>query len=275
MTYAFDFLEVEMRPGKPRQTGLTIVRDRMRGLGEQREFLQTYGAFVDYVKISNMAPRLYPESFLLDKIRLYQSFDVVPFFGGILFENALAQGKADELASYLSAINAPAIEISNNILDLSADALADHIRAYTARGLQVFAEWGEKYPEKLLDPRKAEREIRVWHEAGASHVILERSEIDLLLAASSGEGGVGVLDDLQRSVGAGVLIFEVETQAQMVALLQGLGRDVNLGPNIDFELIRWLEPSRLGISREMGHRTIETYGGAAQVRSRLPDSSET
>ncbi len=275
MKYAFDFLDVDLRPAKPRSAGLTIVRDRMRGLGEQREFLETYGAFVDFVKISNFAPRIYPEAFLLKKIDMYQQFDVTPFFGGILFENAVAQGKADQLAAYLAAINAPAIELSNNIINLTAADLARHISAYSQHGILVFAEWGAKYPNEPLDPGVATTEMAIWRDAGARHIILERSEIDLLLSPEIVEQGVGVLAGLQRNLGPDTLIFEAETQPQILSLLQGIGRDVNLGPNIDFELIKWLEPSRLGISREMGHRTIENHAGAAGVRSRLPGSSET
>lgn len=269
MKYAFDFLYADLRPGKPRKTGLTCVRDRMRGLGEQREFLETYAQFVDFAKISNFAPRLYSEEFLLEKLRLYQQFDVLPFFGGILFENAVAQGKEMELAAYLRDIGAPAIEISNNILDLGRQQMAEHIEAYAKSGVTVFVEWGVKYPTNPMDPAKAIKDIAPWTEAGAKYVILERSEIDQLLMPDVGAAGIARMNELNTLVGPEVLIFEAESQDQAVALMKGIGRDVNLGPNIDFELVKWLEPSRLGISREMGHVTIEDAAGRDGVRSWL------
>ncbi|MBT8155591.1 phosphosulfolactate synthase [Epibacterium ulvae] len=269
MKYAFDFLQLDQRPSKPRKTGLTAVRDRMRGLGEQREFLETYAQFVDFAKISNFAPRLYSETFLVEKLKLYQEYNLLPFFGGILFENAVAQGKADELAAYLRDIGAPAIEISNNILDLGSAEMASHIASYSDVGIMVFVEWGEKYPTAPMDPKRAAEDIALWTDAGATYVILERSEIDQLLMPDVKPDGIERMRDLAKLVGSDVLIFEAESQAQAVALIRGLGRDVNLGPNIDFELVKWLEPSRLGISREMGHLTIEGAAGRDGVRSRL------
>ncbi|MEM7443242.1 MAG: phosphosulfolactate synthase [Pseudomonadota bacterium] len=272
MKYAFDFLEVDLRPQKPRQHGLTIVRDRMRGLGEQQEFLETYARFVDFVKISNLAPRLYPEDFLRQKLDLYAGHKVPVFFGGILFENAVAQGKADRLVAYLKKLGAPAIEISNNIIALSVGDMAAHIKTFAGGGLTVFAEWGKKYPDAPMEPTVAASEIAQWIDAGASYVILERAEIDLLLGSEDSTDGLQRIRELSELVGYDRLILEAESQDQIVALLRGLGRDVNLGPNIDFELIKWLEPSRLGISREMGHRTIERAAGRVGVRSRLPEA---
>ncbi|MEQ9329557.1 MAG: phosphosulfolactate synthase [Rhodospirillales bacterium] len=269
MKYAFDFLDVDMRAGKPRTTGLTIVRDRMRGLGEQREFLETYAQFVDFVKISNFAPRLYAETFLRSKIDLYSQFEVPAMFGGILFENAFAQGKVDRLRDYLVDIAAPAVEISNNIIDIDTREMARHIREFAGAGLTVFAEWGKKYPDTPLDPEQAANEIGPCIEAGAAFVIIERAEIDLLVGGDAPSDGIERLVRLHDLVGSKFLIFEAEFQAQMVALLRALGRNVNLGPNIDFEIVKWLEPSRLGISREMGHRTIEGSIGVGKVRSSI------
>lgn len=118
MKYGLDFLDVPMRPGKPRTPGLTIVRDRIRGLGEQREFLETYGRFVNYAKFSNISARFYPESLLLEKLRLYEVYDVKPFLGGLCYENSVAQGKLDRFFDYIREIRVPAIEISENIVDL-------------------------------------------------------------------------------------------------------------------------------------------------------------
>lgn len=266
---AFDFLDVDLRPSKPRRSGLTIVRDRMRSLGEQQDFLETYAPFVDYVKISNMAPRLYPETFLKRKLELYQSHNVTPFFGGIMFENALAQGKRDAFFDYLGTLGNPAIELSDNIIDLDEDKLMSAIAQATGQGLMVFVEWGEKYTKKMFDPEVAAQQIKSSLDAGAAYVIFERAELDQIFSAPDFPAGLTLLENLAKAVGPQNLIFEAETQEQLIGLLRHFGRDVNLGPNIDFELVKWLEPSRLGISREMGHTTIEAAIGQGSVRSRL------
>lgn len=264
---AFDFLDVPLRPGKPRKSGLTIVRDRMRGLGEQREFLETYAGFVDFVKISNMAPRLYPLAFLREKLALYSDHGVVPFFGGILFENAYVQGKVTRLFDYLLEIGAPALEISDNIIAIDEAEIGAHIREASERDLTVFVEWGEKYPTALFDLVRARTEILGRLEAGAAFAILERAELDQVFDAADPAPGIAQLQALTAAVGPEQLVFEVETRRQMVGVLEAIGLDANLGPNIDFEEVKWLEPSRLGISREMGHQTIEKTTGVGGVRS--------
>lgn len=270
MKYAFEFLDVEIRPGKPRASGLTIVRDRMRGLRDQTDFLETYAPFVDFVKISNITPRFYPESLLVDKLALYRKHDVCPFFGGILFENAVAQGKLEAFYAYLPEIGITTAEISDNIVDLSRQELLASVRRCTDMGIRVFVEWGDKYAQTPLDVDRAEAEIIESLEAGASHVVLERGEIDVLLAEASGPAGIEKLHTLSERVGTDRLILEVETEAQVLAMLRLFGGGVNLGPNIDFELVKWLEPSRAGVSREIGHLTIENQTGPEGVRTRVP-----
>lgn len=106
-------------------------------LNEQSTFLTTYAPFVDFAKISNLSPHLYPEAFLREKLALYIAYDVTPLFGGILFENAVAQGKANQLVAYLRDLSAPAIEISNNILDLSTKEMVRHVQNYSETGITM------------------------------------------------------------------------------------------------------------------------------------------
>lgn len=270
MKYALDFLDVDIRPGKPRSNGLTIVRDRVRGLAEQQSFLETYAPFVDFAKISNLSPRFYPEELIFRKIALYRDFDVQPFFGGIVFENAYAQDRLEAFYDYLPGSGVTAIELSDNIVSMPQVDMLCAIERCCALDITVFVEWGEKYPTYPLDPDKAETEIRARLASGASKIVIERAEIDLLC---SNDAEAWRLDQLIAQDFSPQIILEVESQPQMVWAIQRYGPDVNLGPNIDFELVKWLEPARAGVGRDVGHRTIENKAGSGGVHSRLEPST--
>src|SRR3990167_4054921 len=100
MKQAMDFLSVIERAGKPRKNGLTLVRDPGFGLQLLRAHLETAAPFIDYAKVRNITPRLFPESLLIDKIALYREHDIEMFFGGIMFEAAYLEEKVDEAIGY-------------------------------------------------------------------------------------------------------------------------------------------------------------------------------
>lgn len=245
----------------------------MRPLAAQQGFIETYAPFVDFVKISNIAPRFYSEDFLIAKIGKYREYGIESFLGGILLENALAQDKAELFFDYLPLTGIRALEISDNIIDLPKERLLELIRHCSSIGLTVFVEWGEKYPQAVFDPARAADEINLRIEAGASWIIVEQAEISLLLSTEPSKAPQR-LGELKSRLKKDRLIYEAEGQNQLVQLLRSFGGDINLGPNIDYELVGWLEQSRVGATREVGHRTIENEAGADGVRSRLAADKE-
>ena len=84
--YAYDFLELDEGIPKPRKTGLTFVRDPGMGLKEQELYLESSAQFLDYAKFRNVTPRLFPEELILEKIKLYNKFDVNVMSGGMFFQ---------------------------------------------------------------------------------------------------------------------------------------------------------------------------------------------
>ena len=263
---ALPFLEIPHRGGKPRDIGLTIVRDRMRPLRQQADFLDTYAAFVDYAKFSNISACLYPESFLQAKIDLYLAHRVRPMFGGLVYENAAAQGKLDEFVDYVGSRNA-AVEISNNILDVGIEERLAIIERLRAVGVEVLCEVGEKYPTTPFDVIEMAREIERFTEAGVALVILERGEIDVVLGEKGDAPTTERLSELFERIDQRKLLAEVETKQHILYMIKTFGPEVNLGPNIDWELVPWLEPSRLGIGREIGHTTIAKAAGDMNTRT--------
>ena len=265
---AMPFLGVKPRPGKPRSTGLTIVRDQIRPLEEQRQFLETCAPFVDYAKLSNISAALYPETFIDAKLALYRSQNVTPLFGGIFFENAYVQGKVDDFITYVAKKQA-AVEISDNVADIPLSDRLDVIDRLRRLDLDVICEVGAKYPNKPFDLETMAVEIERLCDAGINFVVLERGEIDAVLGPDGQAPTAHRLRELIDRVGKERIMPEVETKAHMVHMIKQFGSDVNLGPNVDWELVRWLEPARHGIGRDIGHTTIADAAGAKNIRSGL------
>ena len=262
---ALSFLGVNPRQGKPRTTGLTIVRDQIRPLEEQRHFLETYAPFVDYAKLSNISAALYPETFIDAKMELYRAHDVTPFLGGIVFENAYVRDKVDEFVAYVTEKKV-AVEISDNVANIPASDRLAVIDRLHASGLDVICEVGAKYPTGPFDLDALAAEIEQLCDAGIRLVVLERAEIDMVLGPDGQAPTAHLLAELVVRVGKHRLMPEVETKAHMIHMIKHFGSDVNLGPNVDWELIRWLEPARHGIGRDIGHTTIAAIVGEKNVR---------
>ncbi|MGI9452585.1 MAG: phosphosulfolactate synthase [Geminicoccaceae bacterium] len=263
---ALPFLGVTPRQGKPRATGLTIVRDQIRPLEEQRQFLETYAPFIDYAKLSNISAALYPETFIDAKIALYRTHDVTPLFGGIVFENAYVRDKLDEFVAYI-AEREVAVEISDNVARIPAlDRLAIIERLQRVR-VEIICEVGAKYPTKPFDVEALALEIEQLCAAGIKLVVLERGEIDMVLGPDGQASTAHLLAELIARVGKDRIMPEVETKEHMVHMIKHFGSDINLGPNVDWELVRWLEPARHGIGRDIGHTTIAAAAGDKDVRS--------
>jgi phosphosulfolactate synthase len=265
MVLALPFLGVKPRQGKPRTTGLTIVRDQIRPLEEQRQFLETYAPFVDYAKLSNISAALYSETLIDAKMELYRAHDVTPLFGGIVFENAYVQDKVDEFVAYVAGREA-AVEISDNVANIPASDRRAAIDQLHAAGLEVICEVGAKYPTRPFDLDALALEMEELCALGIRLVVLERAEIDMVLGPDGQAPTAHLLTDLVARVGKHRIIPEVETKAHMIHMIRHFGCDVNLGPNVDWELVRWLEPARHGIGRDIGHTTIAAVAGENNVR---------
>lgn len=64
---------------------------------------------------------------------------------------------------------------------------------------------------------------------------------------------VQLLLDLIKRVGLEKIVFEAESVAHQVWLFKTFGPDVNMGPNIDMDLVIKFEPTRRTLSREGGY----------------------
>src|SRR5665213_1657524 len=128
MKYAMDFIELPQRSEKPRNLGLTLVRDPGMGTIQAEAFLDAASIYVDYIKFRNLSPCLWPESLLIDKIGLYHRHNVKVFSGGIYVEMAKIQNVWDRALGYLKETGFEALEISSTYVYFTEAEKAEMVR---------------------------------------------------------------------------------------------------------------------------------------------------
>jgi len=254
---AQNFLDTPKRIPKPRDFGLTALIDNGVPTRYFTDVVQSDAELIDVVKFGWCTAMVTSE--LEKKIQCLVDNNVMFYFGGTLFEKALAQGKLDAFYRFLKRYECEIVEISNGTLPLSAKEKARHIADF-ADEFYVLSEVGKKDIDEADDMPISQwiAEIHSDLAAGAKRVILEARE--------SGKSGIcdaqgRLRTDLVESISnarfnSSDAIWEAPTKALQAKLIAALGPNVNLG-NIAFGDVIGLETLRLGIRSD----TFNLYDG--------------
>lgn len=253
---ALHFVEIPERSSKPRQRGLTIARDLGIGFDLAASWVEAVGEFIDCVKIRHLFVLLMedaPDDLTRRKIDLYKrhGMDVNP--GGIVFEMAVLSNAVQRTFDTLVQLGFTAIELSENIIPLTIEQKINYIQMAKSAGLKVWFEVGEKYPSGAFDVDMAAGDMKTMLEAGCDLLILEKSQLDMCLGQRGENAEARRLVELAQRVGLEKIVFEAESTLHQVWLIKQFGADVNLGPNLDIDIICKLEATRRTLSREGGY----------------------
>lgn len=254
MERAFSNVPIAERPPKPRERGLTMLVDFGVPMRATEDLLELAGDAIDLAKVAVGTAALYRGALLEQKVARYLEHDVIPFPGGQFLEYAAWLDRVDAYLDDAVAHGFPAVEVSDNLFELSPARKREIIARAVDRGLRVLGEVGSKATssdaETLLD------DARGCLEAGAWKVLLEAAELF--------EDGA-FRDDLARRVAtelpAGSVIFELpgawihgtgasDVHALQTWLLRHLGGDADIG-NVAPEAILHLEASRRNLGVHM------------------------
>jgi phosphosulfolactate synthase len=202
---------------------------------------------------------------LLHKLQLYRSHEVRPFLGGqfheyvfaVLGEVALPRFNAEALA-----LGFDTLEISDNVVLLSAEQRRRQIRAAVQAGLRVFGEVGSK--ETLSNPDLLVEQAYVCLEAGAELVLVEAAELvrdgfikeETLEVVRRDLPRDRIMIELPGPWIDGVRSCDIEEMKRIV--LREFGPDVNLA-NVDVRTLLDTEAARVGL------------GTAGPLREAVPD----
>lgn len=238
---------------KPRRSGLTMIIDQGIAPGFQADLLALAGAYADLAKIKTGTARLYPEALLRRKLAQYKLHQVQPFLGGQFHEYVYAtQGARSLPAFYREArrLGFEAIEISDNVVPLSARERRAQIRGARDAGLVVYGEVGSK--ETLSNPKLLVAQAETCFEAGAALVLVEAAEL-----VRRGKPNRRTLDALVGSLDLRRVMIELpgpwipevrkcDVEVLKKLLIEELGPDVNLA-NVQPEDLLDLETTRVGL----------------------------
>lgn len=261
---ALHFVDIPERSKKPRKVGLTLARDLGLGYEMAASWIEAEGEFIDFMKIRHLYVLLMTadeDDLIRRKIKLYRQHNIDVNPGGIVFEMAFLSNAVEKTFETLAELGFTAVELSENIIPLTLEQKINAIGQARARGLKTLFEVGEKYPSGELNVDLAAREMRTMLDAGCDLLILEKSQLDMCLGVTGEKPQARLIVDLARRVGLEKIVFEAESTAHQVWLFKTFGPDVNIGPNIDMDLVIKVEPTRRTLSRE---------GGYGYLRERLP-----
>lgn len=243
----------EARSDKPRSSGLTMIVDAGLPLKRQADLLELAGDYADLAKIKTGTARLYDEKSLIKKLKRYRRHRVQPFLGGQFHEYVFAtQGEKALGRFYEEALRVgfQALEISDNVVPLSAAQRKQQIRAAAAAGLTVYGEVGSK--DTASNPALLVAQAEDCFAAGAALVLVEAAEL-----VTKGKPNRKTLNLLIRKLDLSRVMIELpgpwipdvracDVEALKKRLIEELGPDVNLANVMPDDLID-LETTRVGL----------------------------
>ncbi|MEM7405691.1 MAG: phosphosulfolactate synthase, partial [Pseudomonadota bacterium] len=132
---------------KPRQRGLTMMMDWGLPLEIQRAWVEMCHPYVDLVKLVVGTARLYQESYLKQKLALYETFQIRPFLGGQFLEYVYSRSGMSGVQPFFEEavrLGIEAVEVSDNVVPLSHNERQELIVRASEAGLEVHGEVGSK-----------------------------------------------------------------------------------------------------------------------------------
>lgn len=240
----FSLNHIPKRTKKPRTYGLTMVMDKGLSIREVENFLENKEPFTDYVKLGFGTACV--SSKLKDKINLYKDANVIPYFGGTLFEAFVIRNDFDSYRKLLDKYNLTMVEVSDGSITIDHDKKCEYINILS-KDFTVLSEVGSKEEGILISPNKWITMMKAELEAGSLKVIAEARESGTVgIYRPNGTAHTVLINKILSNIKAENIIWEAPKKAQQVWFIKLLGANVNLG-NIAPEEVIPLETLRLGL----------------------------
>ncbi|WP_435335945.1 phosphosulfolactate synthase [Haloarchaeobius sp. TZWWS8] len=237
---AFDFLQVNDRPDKPRERGITEIRgpyyDPM-GPRELRDILETMGHYVDIYKFSGGSFALMPEDSVRELISICHEFDVMVSTGGFI-ENVLVRDH-DHVEDYVTEaadLGFDIVEVSSGFLAIDTDDMVALTELVQYHGLKAkpeinvqFGAGGASSVEELesesaIDPASAIAAAKRHLDAGAYKIMVESEGITERVR----DWRTDVAFEIANEVGFENCVFEAADPQVFEWYIKQFGPNVNL-----------------------------------------------
>jgi phosphosulfolactate synthase len=240
----FSLPHMPERPAKPRQKGLTMVMDKGLSLREAEDLCDISAPYCDLIKLGFGTSII--TNRLLDKIRLYKSAGLTPYFGGTLFEAFAVRDMIDEYRRYLDEFELEMLEVSDGVMDLD-HALKCRYITELSKNYTVLSEVGTKLKGKEISNDNWISFMKNELQSGAWKVIAEARESgNMGIYNDDGSANFELILGIKKALNPDNIIWEAPQKNQQVWFIKLLGSNVNLG-NIATNEIISLETLRLGL----------------------------
>ncbi len=205
----FNIDHVPERTSGERSYGLTMMMDKGLSLKEAENFIQSSAPFTDLVKFG-FGTALITQN-LNEKVKLYQSAGLKPYFGGTLFEMFFIRHKFDDYRRFVKKSGLDTVEVSDGTIRMAHDEKLKCIELL-ARDYRVLSETGTKVKNVELT-----NEIWVSHmkselESGSWKVIGEARESGTVgLYQSDGSANRDLIEAIMKEISVDDVLWEAPT----------------------------------------------------------------
>lgn len=249
-----NFLDLPNRTRGKRTYGLTSVVDFGIPFKQLEVYLDEYSPFIDIAKFGIGAAYITPN--LKRKIHLYKQHDIIPYFGGTLFEKFYSQKKIREYATYMRELEIEWVEVSTGTIDIPIEERLELI-AQLKKDFHIISEVGSKDVNKLMSISEWKDEIKVLLDAGSQYVITEgRDSGTSGIYDQNGAVKSHLIRELTKEIDSKKIIFEAPIAKHQMYFINEIGPNVNLG-NVKIPDVLVLEAQRCGLRCETFHLEVD------------------
>lgn len=240
----FDLPFVPERPVKPRTHGLTMVIDKGLCINGATGLVLAGSDYIDFVKIGFGTALIAPN--LEAKLDIYRDANIIPYFGGTLFELFAIRNCFDDFCRLVDKYKLEYAEVSDGSIFMPHEQKLEFIEKLSKR-VTVISEVGSKMDDVVYTDEEWTKMMRSELDAGAWKVIAEARESGTAgVFNDDGSANTSLINAISKEIDMKDVIWEAPQKNQQVMFIKLVGENVNLG-NIGTGEVIALESLRLGL----------------------------
>lgn len=240
----FKIPHIPARQPKPRSKRLTMVMDKGLSIRQAEDFMEVGALYTDFVKLGFGTSVLTPNC--NEKIEIYKSAGVIPYFGGTMFEVFAVRNMFDQYVAYALESGLSLVEVSDGSWEMERRLKLKYIEKLAGR-FTVISEVGSKKKDVVYTPVQWVAMMKEELNAGSVKVIAEARESGTI-GIYNDDGSVNneLIAKISEEVGTDNVLWEAPEKSQQAWFIKHFGPDVNLGNISPAEIIP-LETLRCGL----------------------------
>jgi len=240
----FKIDHIPERTSGERDYGLTMMMDKGLSLRESEHYIESSAPYTDLVKFGFGTALITRD--LKEKVELYKSAGLKPYFGGTLFEMFFVRDQFEEYRQFVSESGLETVEISDGTIKMEHEDKLECIQTMS-KDFQVLSEIGSKVKGVELPNEVWVSYMKSELASGAWKVIAEARESGTIgIYDSEGKANRELIDAIMKEISVNDVLWEAPNKAQQIMFIKMLGANVNLGNIAPNEVVS-LEALRCGM----------------------------